>query len=151
MRTRTASQIILGFLLVALTAALLGAFGPRQHDPKDILYWLKAVGTKDWSQEAAEKKPQAEFLYGLSLLRSNLTVMVGRVPWLSSIPFVGRRFFEQASWSINSSASQERIEAVYAWIKKAADQGYAPAKEAEKLFVERITASNATVRGSPNP
>jgi len=80
---------------------------------------------------------------GLTLIRTNLTKFVERVPVLSKVPVVGRRF-ERISYSIDSSIGQEQLSEAYQCIKRSADQGYAPAKETEKLFVGRVIAPKQT-------
>jgi len=124
------------FLLVSLGVIFSGT---AKHDPTDLSYWLRAGDNKDWSKEAADGDAKAQFLFGLALIRTNLTQFVGRVPILSSVPVVGKRF-EDVSYNIDSSISQEQLTDAYRWIRKSAGQGYAPAKEAEKLFKGRVTA-----------
>ena len=64
--------------------------------------------------------------------------MIDRVPRLSAIPLIGKRFFEKVTYRIDSNISQEQLAEAYRWIKESADQGFAPAKEAKKLFIGRI-------------
>src|SRR2546430_5212377 len=68
--------------------------------------------------------------------------MIDRVPRLSAIPLIGKRFFEKVTYRIDSNISQEQLAEAYRWIKESADQGFAPAKEAENLFIGRIVEPN---------
>jgi len=133
-------SVFLGFLLIILAVIFSGT---AEHDPKDLSYWVQAGANKDWFTEAAQGKPEAQFFLGLTLIRTNLTKFVERVPVLSKVPVVGRRF-ERISYSIDSSIGQEQLSEAYQWIKRSADQGYAPAKETEKLFVGRVIAPKQT-------
>jgi hypothetical protein len=72
--------------------------------------------------------------------------MIDRVPRLSAIPIISKQWFESISYGIDSNASQEQLAEAYRWIKHSADQGFAPAKETEKLFIGRIVIPNP---GSP--
>jgi len=139
------SRVIAIFVgLVLSVAGLVVSFsGGRQHDPKDLSYWMRAGSGKDWSAEAARGGAQAQFHLGVSLIRTNLLTMIDRVPLLSAVPLVGKRFFEKISYGIDGSISQEQLADAYGWIKQSADQGFAPAKEAQKMFIGRI--------GRPNP
>ena len=137
----TVVATFVGLVLVAAILALSFS-GGREHDPKDISYWMRAGAAKDWSLEAAHGKPQAQFHMGLNLIRTNLVTMIDRVPGLSAVPLIGRRFFEKISYGIDSNISQEQLADAYGWIKKSADQGFAPAKEAEKLFTGRVGRPN---------
>jgi TPR repeat protein len=130
--------VMAAFVSVAVVALLLAMFaapGPRSND---LLYWLKLAGTKDWSKEAAANKPDAQFLLGLSLLRSNLVIVVDSVPRLSSIPVIGKRWFRTVSCSLDSGIEPEQLQEAHAWIKKAVNQGYTPAREMERLFRGRL-------------
>jgi len=91
---------------------------------------------------AAHGEPQAQFHMGLNLIRTNLVTMIDRVPGLSAVPSIGKRFFEKISYGIDNNISQEQLEDAYRWIKKSADQGFAPAKEAEKLFIGKVRKPN---------
>ena len=137
MKKNVLISILVGFfLLIALGVILSGRPG---HDPKDLAYWVRVGGDKDWSEEAAGGNPEAQFLFGLALIRTNLTKFVGRVPILSKVPVLGKRF-EDISYSIDSGIAPEQLSEAHQWIKKSANQGYAPAKEAEKLFAGRVAA-----------
>jgi hypothetical protein len=46
------------------------------------------------------------------------------------------------STRIDNTISQEQLTQAYGWIRKAVDQGFAPAKEAEKLFIGRVPMPN---------
>lgn len=138
---RNVTAVIIGFVVV--TVILLVSFaGGREHDPKDISYWVQAGAAKDWSSLAARGEPQAQFHLGITLIRSNLVTMIGRVPRLSAVPLIGKRFFQKISYDIDSNITQEQLVDAYQWIKKSADQGFAPAKEAEKLFVGKVGKPN---------
>src|SRR5262245_10506334 len=134
--------VIVGFVAVAVIL-LVSFAGGREHDPKDLSYWAQAGAAKDWSSQAARGEPQAQFYLGLTLIRSNLVTMIDRVPRLSAVPLIGQRFFQKISYDIDSNITQEQLVDAYRWIKKSADQGFAPAKEAEKLLVGKV--------GRPNP
>lgn len=136
-------------------AVLVASFWvtPRP-DPKDLYYWAKAAGDKDWSAEAAQSNPEAQFYLGLTLIRTNLMKMVDRVPMLSAVPVIGKRLFENVSYGLDNNIAQEQLIEAYRWIKKSADQGFAPARQAEKLFPGRITGSiqsNQTIKSSHQP
>ena len=137
----TVIAVLVGFVLIAVILAVSFSKG-REHDPKDLSYWVRAGAAKDWSSEASHGEPQAQFHLGLTLIRTNLVTMIGRVPRLSAVPLVGKRFFEKISYDIDSSISQEQLADAYGWIKKSADQGFAPAREAQKLFIGRIGRPN---------
>ena len=130
-----------GLLLVSV-ALLVKLYRSHEHDPRDLAYWIRAAGAKDWSTEAAQGQPQAQFYCGLSLISSNLVTMIDQVPTLSAIPIIGKRFFEKTSYGINSTISHEQLLEAHRWIKKSADQGYAPAREAEKLFMGKVGRLN---------
>ena len=133
--------ILVGFVLIAVILAV--SFSKRRdHDPRDLSYWLRAGGAKDWSSEAAHGEPQAQFHLGLTLIRTNLVTMIDRVPRLAAIPLIGKRFFENVTHGIDSSISQEQLADAYRWIEKSASQGFAPAKEAEKLFIGKVGRPN---------
>jgi hypothetical protein len=86
------------------------------------------------------------------LIGSNVVRMTDRVPTLCAIPIIGKRFFEHTSYGINSTASQAQLVEAYRWIKQSADQGYAPALQAEKLFIGRVggpKTGGPTARGQP--
>jgi len=68
--------------------------------------------------------------------------MTDRTVVLSAIPVIGKRFFETTSYNIDSSISQEQLAEAYRWVRKAVDQGFAPAKEAERLFAGRVPMPN---------
>lgn len=146
------------FTIACFTAVLLVAVValvrlPRsyEHDPKDLPYWVRAAGAKDWSVEANRGQPEAEFYLGLTLLRSNLVTMTERVPELCAIPIIGKRFFEHTSYGISSTIGQERLVEAHRWIKKAADQGYAPAQAAERMFIGALggPTKGSAVTGRP--
>src|SRR5207249_204249 len=76
-------SVFLGFLSLILAVIFSGT---PEHDPKDLSYWVQAGANKDWSTEAAQGKPEAQFFLGLTLIRTNLTKFVERVPVLSKVP-----------------------------------------------------------------
>jgi len=133
--------VVVGFLVVVVILAVSFS-GRREHDPKDLSYWVRAGAGKDWSSEAAHGERQAQFYLGLALVRSNLVTMIDRVPRLSAVPLIGKRFFEKTSYDIDSNISQEQLADAYRWIKKSAGQGFAPAIEAEKLFIGKVGKLN---------
>jgi hypothetical protein len=137
MKNKVVFAFFIGLLLVAVV--LIARFaGGYEHDPRDLSYWIRAGADKDWSSEAAQGQPQAQFYCGLGLISSNVVIMIDQVPRLCDIPIIGKRFFEHTSYGINSSMNQEQLAEAHRWIKKSADQGYAPAREAEKLFIGRV-------------
>jgi hypothetical protein len=129
--------IVFGVLLAGIVVILSTK---TSHDPRDLRYWVYAGGNRDWSSEAAQKQPESEFFHGVSFIRTNLMVMTDRVPWLSAVPLVGKRWFEKTHYEIDRAIPPEQLAAGYLWIKKSADHGFAPAKEAEKLFIGRVTS-----------
>ena len=101
MRNRVVIAIFVG-LVVVVVALVVSFSGARAHDPKDLSYWMRAGAAKDWSSEAAQGAAQAQFHFGLSLIRTNLLTMIDRVPRLSAVPLVGKRFFEKISYGITA-------------------------------------------------
>jgi hypothetical protein len=145
MKTKVA---ILAFvlLLVAIISLTIHFSADRGHDPRDISYWSQVGATQDWSAKAAQGDPQAQCFHGLALIRTNLQTRIERVPRLSCIPIFSRLFFGRISYGLDSGLSRERLAEAHGWIKRSADQDFAPAKEAEKLFIGRIGLPN---RGGP--
>src|SRR5262245_16559051 len=135
MKNRLIISIAVSLLLAGLGMTLFGLLKPN---PKDLSCWVRAGGDRDWSGEAARNKREAQFYLGLTLIRTNLVTQIDRVPWLSAVPIVGKRFFENITYRLDNDLAQEQLAEAHKWIKKSADQGYAPAKEAEKLFVGRV-------------
>ena len=133
--------MVVGLVVVVVVLAV-GFSGRREHDPKDLTYWVRVGAAKDWSSEAAQGEPQAQFHLGLSLVRSNLVTRVDRVPRLSAVPVIGKRFFEKISYDLDGNIDQEQLARAYQWIKASARQGFAPAKEAEKLFIGKVGTPN---------
>ena len=158
MKNSVVIAIFVGLVLVVVTL-VVSFSGAREHDPKDLSYWVRAGAVKDWSSEAAHGEPQAQFHLGLTLIRTNLVTMIDRVPRLSAVPLIGKRFFEKITYGIDSNISQEQLADAYRWIKKSADQGFAPAKEAEKLFIGKVGKPNQSgpangnqpIRSDTNP
>src|SRR5437763_7143439 len=99
---------------------------------------LNKAATQDWTAEAAAGRAEAELCVGLSLIRTRLVVMIDRVPALASVPVLGKRFFEKTHYSLDGKLSPERQILAYGYIKKARDQGFVPAVEAEALFAGRM-------------
>ena len=64
--------------------------------------------------------------------------MSDRVPGLASVPVIGRRFFEKTRYQLANNIERERLMTAYTWVRKAADQGFAPATNAEQLFAGKI-------------
>jgi hypothetical protein len=134
-------------LVIASLAVLLGVVvallaGGNQHDPRDLRYWFLAGDAKDWSVEAARGEAKAQFFAGVRLIRTNLLTMIDRVPGLSAVPLVGKRFFEKTSYGLDNNIEDQRLMEAHQWIKQSAEQGFAPAIELEKLFVGRIDTTN---------
>ena len=141
MKNKVITAMFIGLLLVGLIVA----FSQRPHaDPKDLSHWIRVASAADWSAEAAQNKPEAQFYRGLILVRTNVITMIDRVPGLCAIPFIGRRFFEKISYGIDDNIGFEQLAEAHRWIKKSADQGFAPAKEAEKLFIGKEAMPNQT-------
>ena len=140
MKNNVVIAIFVGLLLVVVLVAIFS--GRREHDPKDLSYWMRTGAAKDWSSEAARGEPLGQFYFGLTLIRTNLMTMTDRVPRLSAIPLIGKRFFEKVTYRIDSNIGQEQLAEAYRSIKESADQGFGPAKEAEKLFIGRIVGPN---------
>ena len=133
--------VVAGLLVVALILAVNFAEA-REHDPKDLSFWIRAGAANDWASEAARGEPQAQFHVGIGLVRSNLVTRIDRVPGLSEVPLIGKRFFEATSYGISGGIDQRQLEAASQWIRKSADQGFAPAKEAERLFIGKVGRPN---------
>jgi TPR repeat protein len=132
--------VMVTFLAGVLLAGLLLSW-PRQSsrpDPQDLSAWARFAGERDWSSQAAQGDSEAEFLLGLTLVRTNLTQMVDRVPTLSAIPVVGKRFFEKVHYGLDAQVTAEQMAEAHRWIQRSAEQGYAPAREAVKLFAGRL-------------
>lgn len=135
MKNRVPVAIFVVLLLIGLVAVFLAEPKP---DPKDLSYWVAISTNQDWSAEATQGKSEAQFYLGLTLIRTNLMKMVDRVPRLSAIPVIGKRLFQKTSYGIDNRIAPEHLIEAYRWIKKSADQNFAPANEAEKLFAGRI-------------
>lgn len=137
MKKSVVISVFAGFFLVATLGVIFS--GSAEHDPTDLSYWVRKGVDNDWSKQAADGDAKAQFFLGLALIRTNLTQFVGRVPILSKVPVLGKRFID-ISYNIDSGIDQEQLTEAYRWIKKSANQGFAPAKEAEKLFAGRVPA-----------
>ena len=71
MKKNAVIAILVALLLIVV--GLVATFsGEREHDPKDLSYWVRTGAGKDWSAEAAQGEPQAQFHLGLTLIRTNL-------------------------------------------------------------------------------
>lgn len=132
------------FLLAVVVALIAGNYYP--HDPRDLRYWFRAGDAKEWSAEAANGNAQAQFFVGVRLIRTNLLTMIARVPGLSAVPIIGKRYFENVSYGLDNRVEEKQLMDAHQWIKKSADQGFAPAIELEKLFVSRIETTNQPVK-----
>jgi hypothetical protein len=126
--------VIAGLICLLLLGIALAILEHPQPGPADLRYWLRMAAGKDWSAEAAQGRADAECFVGLNLIRSNLVIMVDSVPRLSSLPLIGKRFFETTSYMIDNRIDQQQLTLAYGWINKAATKGYPPAIEAQKLF-----------------
>jgi TPR repeat protein len=135
MRNRVAIWLLVGLAVLSLVLIAVHRPGP---DPKDLFCWLKVGANQDWTKAASNGQAEAEFHLGLNMVQSNLLFMVDRVPRLSGVPIIGKRFFEHRSYAIDNRISQEQLTEAYRWLRKAADQGYPPAVEAVKLFAGRV-------------
>jgi hypothetical protein len=145
MKTKVAfTALVVPLLVIIGLSVYLSA--TRGHNPRDLSYWSQAGATQDWSAAAVKGDPQAQLFHGFALIRTNLVAMVDRVPLLSAIPIIGKQCFESISYGIDSNISEEQVAEAYRWIKDSAEQGFAPAKEAEKLFIGR---TGITSPGSP--
>lgn len=136
----TATQVGLPafVLLVLLVMALSLCSAKSEHDPRDLSYWSQAGATENGSAVAGQSTPRGEFFLGIALIRTNLVMFIERVPALSSLPIVGKRWFERTSYRIDDNISRERLAEAYRWIHRSADQGFPPAKEVERLLRGRV-------------
>ena len=75
MKNRAVIAIFVGLVLVVVAFVVIFS-GACAYDPKDLSYWMRAGAAKDWSSEAAQGAPQAQFHFGLSLIRTNLLTMI---------------------------------------------------------------------------
>ncbi len=125
---------------VALVALVAGLSASRPLDPRDFHSWSQLAVKKDWPAAALEGEPEAQFLMGMRLIRTNLAKMVSRVPYLSRVPVVGRRYFEETSYQIDNDIDPGQLQAAYGWIAKSAAQNFTPAQEAQKLFAGRLSS-----------
>lgn len=134
--------VFVGLLLVAVVVGV-SLMAARSHDPRDLSYWSRVAGSRDWSLAAAQGDSRAQCLLGLSLIRTNiLTRGIARVPGLSSLPIIGKRYFERISYDLGGRVAAEQLADAQRWIKESADHGFAPAKEAQKLFIGKTGTLN---------
>ncbi len=138
----TATQVGLPafVLLVLLVMALSLSSAKSEHDPRDLSYWSQAGATQNGSAVAGQGTARGEFCLGVALIRTNAVMFIERVPVLSSLPIVGKRWFERTSYRIDDNISPERLAEAYRRIQRSADQGFPPAKEVEKLLRGRLGA-----------
>jgi len=141
MKNRLAIAAI-GCSIIAALFVGLGISTSRDHDPADLSHWTLVASSRDWSMAATQGDPQGQYLYGLSLIRTNISTMVSEVPRLSALPIIGARFFKRTAYDIDRAVNQETLAEAYRWVKRSADQGYHPAKETEKILVRRIALPN---------
>ncbi len=141
MRQNVVIAIVAGLLMVLIGLLVISFKGPA-HYPRDLSYWISAAAARDWSSRAAQGEPRAQLCCGLNLIRSNLVIMKDQVVLLSALPLIGKRFFESTSYNIDNMISQEQLTEAYGWVRKAVDQGFAPARKAEKLFIGRVAVPN---------
>jgi hypothetical protein len=141
MKRNVVIAITAGLFLVLIGLVVISSRGPEHHPP-GLSYWLRAAAARDWSLEATHGEPRAQLCCGINLIRSNLIVMTDRTELLADIPVIGKRYFEKTSYDIDSTISQEQLAEAYRWVRKAVDQGFAPAKEAEKLFAGKVPMPN---------
>src|SRR6185369_7922653 len=129
MKTKMAITAIVVLLLLVIGLNVYHSAN-RGHDPRDLAYWNQIGASQDWSTAAAQEDPQAQLFHGIAFIRTNLLTMIDRVPLLSAIPIIGKPWFEKISYGIDSNANEKQLAEAYRWIKRSADQGFAPAKEA---------------------
>jgi hypothetical protein len=139
-KTKRRRPLLSGMTLVAVLAGISAyIYWISRQEPKELGYWLnKAAAGRDWSNDAASGKAEAQLCVGLNLIQTNLIVMSDRIPGLASIPLIGRRFFQKTHYQLASNIEPQRLMAAYTWVKKSANQGFAPATNAEQLFAGRI-------------
>ena len=98
-------------LIVSLAVALLVAFVilwmRSQRASNDLIFWMQTAGGKDWSELAKQNQPEAQFLMGMNLIRTNIVIMTDRIPTLADLPLVGRRFFQKTQFQIDPAMSLE--------------------------------------------
>lgn len=107
---------------------------PAKHAPRDLQFWSQAGKGVDWSKAAAEGDAKAQFYSGMELVRPHLQTVDDRVPGFSAVPLVGPRLFQNRSYCIGPSMNRRQMVEAQRWITLSADQGFAPAQEAKKLF-----------------
>lgn len=140
---RSLSAAFFGLLVLGILLALFFS-APRMHDPRDLGYWSNVGANQDWSTPAARGDAQAQFFCGIAIVRPHLTIMIEDARYLSDIPIIGKRFFRKVSYGLDNGIAQEQLAVAYSWLKQSADQGFAPAKHAEKLFIGKIKTRNTT-------
>src|SRR5689334_20814518 len=113
MRRSFIGLIVIGLILAVLALTLLRQNGP---DAKDLWAWAARARSADWSNKAATGDAEAQFLLGLSLVQTNLIKMVDRIPRLSAIPVIGKRYFEHTSYGIDNAANPEQLRQAHQWI-----------------------------------
>lgn len=147
-RTVNAKALVAGLLALLFVAILLAVFfsPPRQHDPRDLVYWSNVGANQDWSTPAARGDAQAQFFCGIAIVRPHLTTMIEDARYLSDIPIIGKRFFRKVSYGLDNGITQQQLAGAYSWIKQSADQGFVPAKHAQKLFIGKINMGNTPGR-----
>ncbi len=149
---RSVTIAIVVSLVVVLLGLVVASLRSPEPYPRNLSYWFGAAAARDWAAEAAKGQAPAQLCCGLVLIRSNLIIMTDRAVGLSRLPLIGRRYFENTSYRIDNTISQAQLAEAYGWVKKAADQGFAPAREAVKLFIGRVPAPNqvgTADRGQP--
>lgn len=102
----------------------------------DFSEWMKPKPQHDWSSKAALGDAEAQFCLGMTLISTNLQQCIDNVPYLGDVPGLGRRF-RTVTYQIDPSTSADLLRTSFGWIKKSAQQAYAPAIAAQQLFAGR--------------
>ncbi len=142
---RSLSAAFFGLLVLGILLALFFS-APRMHDPRDLVYWSNVGANQDWSTPAARGDAQAQFFCGIAIVRPHLTIMIEDTRYLSDIPLIGKRFFRKVSYGLDNGITQAQLAVAYSWLKQSAEQGFAPAQHAEKLFIGKINMGNTPGR-----
>lgn len=140
MKKRSTILLLPGILILGLGAILIWQTSFRP-DPADLLHWVQAAGQRDWTAQAAQGNPEAQFYLGLTLLRTNLVIMKDSVPRLAQLPVIGKRF-QHVSASIDDNIDPDQLREAFSWINKAAEKGHAPARETQRMFAGTIEELN---------
>src|SRR4051812_3401544 len=99
--------VLIGLLLAGLLAMFAYPRNLRPH-PKDVFEWTRLAEEKDWSAKAAAGDSEAQFFIGLGHVQPHLQKIVDRIPYLSAVPVIGKRYFETLSYGFDGSVTQEQ-------------------------------------------